>query len=51
MLGPLFRNIAGKVQHRVMDNVADVGPPVGFFIALVSFVKWKRAEILYHHRD
>jgi hypothetical protein len=29
----------------------DVAPPLLFFIGLVSFVKWKRADIVHHHRD
>lgn len=36
---------------KVEDNVFDVAPPILFFIGLVSLVKWKRKEILLHHRS
>lgn len=35
----------------LQDNVWDVAPPLVFFISLVYFVKWKRSDMLYHHRD
>lgn len=35
----------------LQDNFWDVAPPVIFFISLVYFVKWKRSDMLYHHRD
>ncbi len=37
-------------RAQITDNVMDVAPPFIFFIGLVSFVKWKRKDILYHHR-
>lgn len=43
MLGPLFRDIGGKVKHKLEDNFLDVAPPLLFFIGLVAFVKEKRA--------
>jgi hypothetical protein len=36
---------------QVEDNILDVAPTVVFFIGLVSFVKWKRQDMLKHHRD
>jgi hypothetical protein len=43
VLGPLFRDIGGKVKHKLEDNFLDVAPPLLFFIGLVAFVKEKRA--------
>ena len=51
VLGPLFRDVAHKVKHKVEDNFWDAAPPLLFFVALVSYVKWKRTDILLHHRD
>lgn len=43
--------LATPLAPRVQDNFWDVAPPVLFFVALVYFVKWKRSDMLYHHRD
>jgi len=33
------------------DNFFDVAPPLLFFAGLVTFVQWKRHQILMEHRD
>ena len=51
IMGPFFRNVGEKIKHKVEDNVWDVAPPFIFFGGLISFVLWKRHDILMHHRD
>ena len=39
------------VLTRLQDNAFDVVPPLAFFMGLIYFVKWKRQDMMLHHRD
>lgn len=51
IVGPLFRDLAGKLKHKLEDNFFDVAPAFIFYGALVTTVKSVRASIMLHHRD
>ena len=51
VLGPLFRNVGDKIKHKFQDNFWDAGPPLIFFVGLVTGVKALRKKILVEHRD
>ncbi len=51
MLGPLFRNAGAKIKHKFEDNFWDSGPPLLFFVGLVTGVKALRKKMMRDHRD
>ena len=51
IVGPLFRDLAGKLKHKLEDNFFDVAPAFIFYGGLVTFVKRTRANMMLHHRD
>lgn len=51
IVGPLFRDLAGKLKHKLEDNFLDVAPAFIFYGVMVAGVKNLRASMMLHHRD
>jgi Cytochrome b-c1 complex subunit 8 len=50
VIGSLFKDVGGKVKHKVVDNFWDVAPGLLTGVGTLFFVKSQRKAYLYHHR-